>query len=79
MCYPTKTLDELRTLVRAHERGRHIVAWSAEECRAFLLKRQHAKHSRSLSVQSGVLTRVSASVLSKDELVDRSAMNQRMY
>ena len=39
---PTKTLNELRCLVRGYESGRKVLYWTAVECRGFLLKRKQA-------------------------------------
>ena len=76
---PTKTLDELRVLVREHEGGRKILAWTAEECRTFLLKRKSAEDLRNLGVESGILTSSSAIKLPKGLLIQRLAKHRRMY
>ena len=75
---PTKTLDELRNLVREREQGRQLLAWSSEECRTFLLKRKRVSELRTLAVESGILTSASASKLAGAVLVERLATNRRM-
>ena len=76
---PTKTLDELRNLVREREQGRQVSAWPSEECRTFLLKRERVSELRTLAIESGILTSASASKLSGAVLVEMLAKNRRMY
>ena len=76
---PTKTLMELRVLVRRIESGRKVAYWTADECRSFLLKRKRLPELRVLAAESGMPIASGAAKLSKEALVEKLAKNRRMY
>ena len=76
---PTKTLMELRVLVRRIESGRKVAYWTADECRSFLLKRKRLPELRVLAAESGMSIVSGAAKLSKEALVEKLAKNRRMY